>query len=1069
VNAITRFGLDSSRLTLVFIILVIVVGMAQFLTFPRQEDPPILIREVVVSAQFPGMKPEDVEQLITRQIEAELRAMPEIDDIWSDSKTGVSVVHADTADEYDDVGAIWQKVRNRMLDLAPKLPVGTAGPFVNDEFGLVAVATIALWSEGFNMEETREVARDLRDRLYELEGIRKIELWGVHEEQVFLEFSSAKLAQLGVSIQDIIQTLISQNIVLPGGRFDISGADVIIEPSGNFRSVADIENVLIAVPDTEQSVFLKDLLRVRRGFAEPPQDLAYFNGRRAIVISLSITPGVNAVEFGERLKAKVSDLESRLPIGYVLDFATFQPDLVQKAVDGALSNVYQTLVIVLVVVVAFLGLRTGLIVGSFVPMTMLMGLIIMRFAGIELERISIASAIIALGMLVDNGIVTAEEIRNRLDRGEERRAACLKTAEALAIPLLTSSLTTILAFMPMLLLTGDIGEYAYSLPVVIIILLLGSWFLSMYLTPFMCFWFMKQPNKDAGPPSDADAHSGRIYVAYRALLKWLLKLRQMLPIFMKRPKKDAGPRSDADAYSGRIYVAYRALLKSLLKFRYIVLLVTAAVLVGGGYLSSKLVREMFGHSDRNQFLVYLDLPAGSNIAATEAVVQRLTGWLSDEQANPEITGTIAYVGTGGPRFVLVLAPFDPDPHRAFIIANTETGEQVPEAAERVRQYIAESLPEVEGRVKQMWTTGPEPGFVEIRLYGPDARYLYHKGQELTDRVRAMPGTIDIRNNWENAVAKVRVVIDQAQARRVGISSEEIANSLQAHIDGIKATNYREGDQAIPVVLQSGARERAEGSDFYDIRVYSPTMNRDVPLSQIAAFSDSWEYSRVARRNQVRALTVEFKHETLKALDLLAAVTPEIEALGLDEDYRWEVGGEIEKQAETMPKLFKWLPHCGFLMLVLLIWQFNSFRRPFIIVLTLPLAFVGAFVGLLVFRAPFDFFGILGLLSLAGIIINNGIVLIDKIDQERNAGRDSYTAVIEATVSRFRPIWMTTITTILGVMPLIVSHDPVFYSLALIIGSGLAFGTVLTLGVVPVLYAVLFRVKPPQVSQALSGA
>ena len=1015
-DGITRFGLDAPRLTLVFIVLVVVAGLGQFLTFPRQEDPPIVIREVVVSAQYPGMSPKDVEQLITRRIETELRAMPEIDDIWSDSKTGVAVVHADTADQYDDVDAIWQKVRNRMVDLAPNLPAGTIGPVVNDEFGLVAVATIALWSDGFTMEEMRETARDIRDDLYELKGIRKVELWGVHDERVFLEYSSAKLAQMGVSIQDIIRTLTEQNIVLPGGRWEVAGQDLIIEPSGNFRSVEDIENLVIAVPGTEQSVYMRDLLSVRRDYADPPGNLAFYNGRRAIVISVSIIPGVNAVDFGDRLTQKVRDLESRLPVGYVLDFATFQPDLVEAAVGGAMLNVYQTLVIVLVVVVAFLGLRTGLIVGSFVPLTMLMGLIIMRFAGIELERISIASAIIALGMLVDNGIVTAEEIRNRLDAGEERRAACLNAAQGLSIPLLTSSLTTILAFMPIYLLTGDVGEYSVSLPIVIIILLLSSWFLSMYVTPYMCYFFMKSPEAGGG--------------------------------------QAAAP---AEAYDHGIYAAYRNLLTLLLRRRQLVILGILVVLVGGGMLGSLLVREMFGYSDRNQFLIYLDLPAGHNIESTETVVRRMTTWLADDEVNPEITGTIAYVGTGGPRFVLVLAPFDPDPHRAFIIANTESGDQVPTVAARARQFIAESLPEAEGRVKRMWTTGPEPGFLEVRLYGPEASYLYGKGRDLTEAIRATPGTTDIRNSWENTIVKAEVVVDQTQARRVGISSQEIANSLQAHIDGIRATDYREGDQAIPVILQSQERERAAGSDFYDIRVYSRTQNRDVPLNQVATLSPSWEYSRIARRNQSRVLTVELKHETLKAGELLEAIRPEIDALELGDDYRWEVGGEIEKQGETLPKLFKWLPHCAFLMIVLLIWQFNSFRRPFIIAFTLPLAFVGAFVGLLIFRAPFDFFGILGLLSLAGIIINNGIVLIDRIDAEQKGGRDAYSAIIEATVSRFRPIWMTTITTILGVMPLIISHDPVFYSLALIIAAGLAFATVLTLGVVPVLYAVLFRV------------
>ena len=1017
-SGITRFGIDSPRITLVFILSVIIAGVGQFLVFPRQEDPPIVIREVVVSAKFPGMKPQDMEQLITRQIEAELRTLPEIDDIWSDSKTGTAIVHADTRDDIADLDLVWQKVRNRMADLAPKLPAGTIGPLVNDEFGLVAVATVALWSDGFTMGEMREVARDIRDRIYELEGIRKVELWGVHQEQVFLEFSAAKVSQVGVSIQDIIQTLIRQNVVLPGGRYEVAGQDIIIEPSGNFRSVEDIENVLIVVPGTEQSVYLKDLLRIRRGFADPAQDLAYFNGKRAIVISVSITPGVNAVEFGERLKAKVQDLESRLPIGYVLEFATFQPDLVQQAVNGAMANVYQTLVIVLVVVMLFLGMRTGLIVGSFVPMTMLMGLIIMRFFGIELERISIASAIIALGMLVDNGIVIAEEIGNRLESGEERRAACLETARALAIPLLTSSLTTILAFLPMLLLDGQTGEYAYSLPMVVTILLLASWFLSMYLTPFMCFWFLKV-----------------------------------------RPREEtSATETGNEAYSGGIYKAYRALLHGMLRLRTIVLLLTLAVLAGGGYVGSKLVREMFGPSDRNQFLVYLDLPAGYNIKSTDLVVRRLTAWLADKRVNPDVSGTIAYVGTGGPRFVLVLAPFDPDPHRAFIIVNTDSGEQVPEVAERVRRYIAEALPEVDGRVKRMWTSGAEPGWLEIRLYGPAVEYLYEKGQQLTGRLRAIPGTTDVRNNGENKVLKASVLVDQARARRAGVSSQEIAQSLEASIDGIKVTDYREGDQAIPVILQSVEEERAEGSDFYNIRVYST--GKDVPLTQIADIRGEWELYRVSRRNQESVLTVELKHEVLKAPELLEALRPEVEALRLAQDYRWEVGGEIEKQAETMPKLFKWLPLCGFLIVVLLIWQFNSFRRPIIILFTLPLAFTGAFVGLLGFRAPFDFFGILGLLSLAGIIINNGIVLIDRIDIERNTGRDAYNAVVEATVSRFRPICMTTITTILGVMPLIISHDPVFYSLAIIIATGLGFGTVLTLGVVPVLYSVLFRVPSP---------
>jgi multidrug efflux pump subunit AcrB len=1016
---------------MVLIFTIIILGISQFFTFPRQEDPPIVIREIVVSAFFPGMKPADMEELVTRHLEAQMRTLPELDDIWSDSKHGVSVIHAETRDEVGDLDLVWQKVRNKMSDIKPELPSGTIGPFVNDEFGLVAVADIALWADGFSMAEMRIVARDIRDRLYELHGVRKIELYGVHEEQVFLDFSTTRLAQFGITGEQVINTLVEQNVVLPGGTFDAANQDIIVEPSGNFQNIEDIEDVEITIPDTRQTIRLKDIVSVKRGYEDPPGDMVYFDGKRAIVISVSITPGVNSVDFGQRLTRKLEHLESFLPIGYVLDYATFQPDLVQAAVDGGLSNVYQTLVIVLIVVMLFLGIRTGLIVGSFVPMTMLLGLITMRFFKIELERVSIASSIIALGMLVDNGIVIAEDIRSRLERGEERNAACLATGQTLSVPLLTSSLTTIFAFLPMLLIDGQTGEYAFSLPMVVILLLLSSWFLSMYMTPAMCFWFMKvKPPKR--PAAEKSGSTGT----------------------------PAEP-SEEDAYSGRFYQIYLGLLKKMLHLRFLVVLAAAGIIVCGGLLASLLVREFFGPSERNQFLVYVDLPAGYKIEATDKVVRQLTGWLADREKNPEITSTVAYVGIGGPRFFLVLSPLDPDPHVAFVIVNTETTDTVPGLVERVRQYFIDEIPQANGRVKQMWLGSEEPGFLEIRLYGLDPEVLMKKGQQLTARLKDFPGSLDVRNDWENKVLKARIVVDQARARRAGITSKEAAISLQSHMDGVKITEFRELDIAIPVLSRSVEEERDTLSDLWNVMIRSPQTGSNVPITQIADIRGLWDFSRISRRNQERCLTVEAKHEYLKAPELLEAAKPFIEELQLGEDYWWEVGGELESQAETMEKLTRWMPHCFFGILVLLIWQFNSIRRPLIIFITIPLAFVGGFVGLHVMRAPFDFFGMLGLLSLAGVIINNGIVLIDKIDSERAAGREPYDAVIMAAVSRFRPIIMTTITTILGVMPLIVSVDALFYSLAVIIAFGLAMGTVLTLCVAPVLYSLFFRVKVPK--------
>ncbi len=1019
-SAITRFSLSDRRMTIVFIATVIVMGLLLFFDFPRQEDPPIVIREVVVTAFFPGMAPADMEELVTRLLEAELRTLPELADIWSYSRNGVSIIHAETRDEIDDLDLVWQKVRNKMLDIKPVLPDGTIGPFVNDEFGLVTVASIALWSEGFSKAEMRIVARDIRDRLYELPGIRKIELYGVHEEQVFLKFSPLRLAQFGLTVREIIDTLVEQNIILPGGQVDARAQRVIVTPTGNFQSVADIENVEFSIPETRQTIFLKDFLTVERGYLDPPRDLVYFNGRRAIVIGVSITPGVNAVAFGERLTRKVQTLEAQLEIGYVMEYATFQPELVEAAVNGGLNNVYQTVGIVLAVVILFLGMRTGLIVGSFVPLTMLMGLIVMRLFAIELERVSIASCIIALGMLVDNGIVIAEDIRSRMERGQERREACLETGRTLAIPLLTSSLTTILAFMPMLLIDGQVGDYAFSLPMVVIILLLSSWSLSMYVTPAMCFWFMKI--KALPEPGGASE----------------------------------GESSAEDPYAGKFYGIYRSLLARMLKLRLIVVAAAVAAILGGGFVASQLVREFFGPSDRNQFLVYIDLPAGYGIETTDATVRRLTDWLGDRKENPEVKSTIAYVGTGGPRFFLVLAPVQPNPHVAFMVIDTASGDQVEPVIQRLRRHFAAHFPEATLRAKQMWMGSEEPGNVEIRLIGLDREYLYAKGRELASALQALPGTLDVYNDWENKLLNTRIQVDQVRARRAGVSSREVARSLQAHMDGITITDYREADTAIPVVARSYPQERRDLGDLWNVLVKSSRTEEMVPLPQIAAIQTYWDYFRINRRNQERCLTVEFKHADLLAPELLEAARPLIDGLELAPGYRWEVGGELETSVETLGKMKAWMPLCVFGIVVLLIWQFKSFRRPLIIFITIPLAFTGAFIGLFLMRAAFDFFAILGLLSLAGVIINNGIVLIDKIDAERTAGQ-AEDPVVQAAISRLRPILMTTVTTVLGLMPLILSNDPLFFSMAVVIASGLILGTVLTLGVVPVLYAVFMRI------------
>ncbi|MEP3245760.1 MAG: efflux RND transporter permease subunit [Sneathiella sp.] len=1017
-SVITEFALKNSRLTILLVLMIILAGVLTFVTYPSREDPSIVIRNANVTTQFPGMSPARVEDLLTRPIEEKIREIPEVKHIESDSKTGVSLVKITLEDNVNDLGPVWQDLRDKMGDLTSELPEGTIGPFVDDQLGDTAVATIALWADGFSLSEMQDVAKTLSERLYALEGVSKIQRFGEQDERIYLDFTRSKITQLDIDLNTIINTLKQQNVILPGGEIDAAGQFIVLEPSGNFNSVEDIEGVLIDIPGSGQVIRLKDLVDVRRAYVDPPQNPVYYNGKPAIILSVSVEEGINSVSFGEQLQQKVADLQQMLPWGYVLDFATFQPDLIDASVKGAVNNLYQTLVIVLVVVMLFLGVRTGLIVGSFVPITMLMSVIIMRQFEVELQRVSIAAMIIALGMLVDNGIVIAEDIRVRFRNGEERIAAAIASGKSLALPLLTSSLTTILFFVPMALAEGGAGEYTGSLAQVVTIVLLSSWFLSLFLTPVMCVWFMKGTD-GTGNTDEQNKNS--------VLLD-------------------------------KLYCVYKQVLEAVLQFRYLFILFMVGLLAGSAYLLNFVDKEFFPLGDRNQYLIYLDLPAGNSVQKTDEVVQDLTAWLSDENENPEIKNNVAYVASGGPRFFLSLAAMDPDPHRAFIVVTTNTTESVGRMVARTRAHMLDNFPEVRGEAKKMWMGASEAGLFQLRVVGIDENELRQTANAIVEEIKQMPGTLVSKQNWENPILKVNVEVDQARARQVGVTSEDVANALKTYFSGSAVTDYREGDSIIPVVLRSGDDDRGTLHGLGDLSVYASGTGEWVSLAQFAEIDGEWQTSRIKRRDQERTITVTAKHETMAAAELYGRLGGYLSSLELAPGHRLEIAGEVESQAEANEKLFANLPICVGLIVFLLVWQFNSFRRPAIILLTIPLILVGATLGLLTLQALFGFMVILGLFSLAGIIINNGIVLIDRIDHAREEGQEPYDALISACLARLQPILITSLTTVLGLLPLILSKDPLFYAMASAMAFGLAVGTVLTLAFVPALYAIFFNIQ-----------
>jgi len=1007
---LSRWALNNSMLIVLLVLFAVVAGPSSFITHPSREDPEITIRTALVTALFPGMAPARVEELISQKIEEKVREMPEVDEIKSTSRAGSSVVTVTLQDRYTDLEPIWQDLRNKMEDVKADLPSGTQGPFVNDSYGEVAMATIAMTAEGFSRAEMRQTARDLRNKLYVVPGVSKVELFGVEPERIFVEINNIRVAQLGLSIRSIVDTISKTNVISPGGRIEVGASSITVEPTGNFESIADIGNVPIEIPGQEgQFIYVRDIAEITRAYADPPEHPAYFNGKTTVVLSVQMVDQYDSFQFAKDLKAKVAALEATLPIGYALDFITFQPNEIRAAVAGVVSNLYQTVAIVLVVVVLFLGWRTGLIVGAMVPLTMLVTLLVMRYVGIELERMSLASLIIALGLLVDNGIVIAEEIGRRMAIGEERRQAAIATGEAMATPLLASSLTTIFAFLPLMLSQNAAGEYMRSLSLVIAIALISSWFIAMTVTPLFCSWGLKTPE-----PIDEDA-----------------------------------------AYDTKFYRLYRGFLGFIMRFRLPFLAATIGLLVAAVWGLQFVPKIFFPASDRVQLQVYIDLPVGSNTYGSRDATLKLSRWLSDKTANPEIDSHVAYVADGGPRFYLGLNPIDPDPHRAFMIVNVTSGDQVATVGPRIQRYAIENIPEARISVKPMSMGSTEAGLVEYRITGPDSQVLYTAAQKLEQILRDIEGTVNIQNDWENRLIKVIVKVDQNRARRAGVTSESVAGALNALLSGVAITDYREGDTVIPIYLRSEADARTNIDRLRTLNI-AISDERPVPLIQVADLTGVSEFSMIQRRDLERVVTVSGKHRDQSAAWLDGVVSAQLDTLELPEGYRVEKGGEIEGSADAQKALFANMPLAFALIVIVLVGQFNSFRKPAIILSVIPLVMTGVTLALLIMPgANFSFVAILGLLSLAGIIINNAIVLIDRIDIERADGLPLDEAILAASTKRLRPIVMTTVTTVFGLLPIILSRDVLFYDLAVVVSGGLLLGTVLTLGVVPVLYSLFF--------------
>lgn len=1021
---ISEFSYQNRLAVLATLTSLMIFGAISFFTLPAREDPEITSREAVVFTKFPGMSAELVEQLITKTLEEKIRQIPELKEIRSSSTTGTSTIHVQIEDRYFDLDQIWDDLQKRVETAAGQLPEGTHRSIVNDDFGDVAVITAALTAPDFEMAEIFDMAQHVRDMLYAVDGTKRIDILGAQSERIYLETTNAQLAQMGLTSAEFTEVLQSQNIIRSGGEIDTGGRTFIVEPSGNFETVDEIGNTLIRLPNSKTIVALKDFAKVRRGYVDPPVEKVYFNGKQALMLSISMQSHVSVLQYGERALVAIDNIRATLPIGYDLEIVTYQADQVAKTIYGVTANVMQTLAIVLIVAMIFLGVRTGLIVGSIVPAVMLVTLAIMGVYQMPLERMSLATMVIALGLLVDNGIVIAEDFQRRLEEGASREEALRNTGDELAWPLLSSTLTTVLFFLPLMLAVHASGEFTRSISLIIFISLMTSWLLAMTVTPTLCYYFIKTP-----------------------LEKGVTKKQSGL---------------DLSKSFKIMNVVYARLLNKLLHSRALFLVIMIFLLIGSVVALTQAPTKFFPDSDRTQVLVYVDLPAGVSTHTTDAAMQRLMHAIGDPKQFPHILNHAGYTGFGGPRFVMSLTPVDPANNRGFIVLNIDNADGMDPTINTLRSLIASDFTDLEAQVTRMFLGPSDSTKLEIQVKGPDKSVVYGTSTAIEMALKTIPGSIDVSHDWENRIPKIRIDIDQFQARRAGVTSAAIADTLQNFFSGRMVSVFREGDEIVPIIARARADERAELDLLASLIINAGPNQAGVPLSQVARIQIENTYSRIEREDMMPTLTVEGRNLYGSAEDVAPLVKPLLDqiAAGLPPGYAIEFDGVVTASAEGKSAMAANVPLCIAGVLLLLIAQFNSLARPAIIFSTVPLILIGAALALYVMDANFGFMPLLGLYALAGIIINNAIVLIDRIDIERQVdGVSDFDALVQASVLRLRPIVMTTVTTVVGLLPLILGQDAMFYGMASVIAFGLLVGTVLTLGVVPVLYSLFFKISP----------
>lgn len=1018
---IARYFIERHTSSWMVTLILLLGGIIAFLSLGRLEDPEFTIKKAMIITSYPGASPTQVEEEVTYPLENAIQQLPYVDNIQSLSSAGRSQITVEMKSIYrkQALRGIWEEMRRKINDLTPSLPPGVRPPLIRDDFGDVYGTLLAITGEGYSYRDIRDYADQLRRELVLVPGVGKVSLQGEQPEQVIVEMSRARLAALGMAPKQISALLANQNQVSNAGSVRIGNDRVRFHPTGEFASVEELAQLLISQPGAQEPVYLGDVANIYRDYQEIPNNIVRYQGQQALLLGVSFASGVNVVEVGNDLQQRLGELAYLQPVGMQAQLIYNQAAEVERSVQSFLVNLAQAVMIVVLVLLAFMGMRSGLLIGLILLITVLGSFIFMAQLGIELHRISLGALIIALGMLVDNAIVVTEGILVGQQRGQTVTQAASQVVKQNKWPLLGATVIAIIAFAPIGLSSDATGEFAGSLFWVLLISLLLSWLTAITLTPFFASLLFSSTSSSSSP-----------------------RLHQT---------KAETP------YQGVFFTGFKQLLEAALRWRRATVFLMLILLSVSVLLFGKVKQAFFPPSTTPIFLLDIWQPAGTDIRQHSLKIQEIEQFIKQQSGVEQITTT---VGQGLLRFMLTYQTEKAYPNYGQIVVRMQNIEMLEQHLPLLQRYLREEQADVFVKVKRLEIGPSTDAKIEARFTGPDPKTLRQLAVQAEQAFAADAGISNVRNDWHHPVKVLRPQFNEAAARQVGVSKSDVDETLLTSFNGIGIGLYRDGTNLLPIISRLPEDERQGIDNIDNLQVYSASAGDFISLTQVVSgLQLVWEDPYIVRRDRKRTLTVmaDPRHpDNETAAQVFARVRPAIEAIPLPTGYQLTWGGEFEASSKAKQAIFGSLPLGYLVMFVTTVLLFSSLRTASVIWASIPLALIGVSAGLLITGAPFSFMALLGFLSLSGMIIKNGIVLVEQITLDTDAGLGAYHAVLTATMSRVRPVCMAAVTTILGMIPLL--YDAFFVSMAVVIMFGLGFATLLTLVFVPVLYSMIYRIE-----------